>query len=86
MLGLSVILGFLFYYAFNNPDPQKCYYIPGMDTPFNDKAKALDMAQQLKVKVSDEYPVNMASVFRIWFSMGFFVILNYMALIVQAAT
>ena len=49
MLGLAVILGFLFYYAFNNPDPQKCYYIPGMDSPFNDKKNALDMAKQLKV-------------------------------------
>ena len=77
LLTLACFLGF---FAFFSPDPEEVYYIPGLSETRKDPDAALAAAKQLNLEVAKDFPLNMASVFHVWFVMGFWTILNYAVL------
>ena len=77
LLTLACFLGF---FAFSTPDPEEVYYVPGLSETRKDPDVALAAAKQLNLKVGKDFPLNMASVFHVWFVMGFWTVLNYTVL------
>ena len=55
--------------------------MPGLGEPRRDPNVAIEVAKQLGLKVAKDYPLNMASVFHIWFVMGFWTVFNYAILV-----
>ena len=75
-LGVFCILYLIFViylgvYAHANPDPAHAYYVDGLDTPGLSKEAVETMAKDRGVGVRAGYPVDMAHLFRAWFTWGF---------------
>ena len=67
----AVLVIYLAIYAFRNPDPRHCYYIPGLDSPATTKSTVLILARDKDIAVKEGYPINIAHLFRAWFVWGF---------------
>lgn len=67
----TVFVFFLGIYGYNNPDPDACYFIEGLETTELTRADAISKAASLGVPVKVGYPVNMAHLYRAWFIWGF---------------
>ena len=81
LLTLACFLGF---FAFFTPDPEEVYYVPGLSETRKDPDVALAAAKQLNLKVGKDFPLNMASVFHVWFVMGFWTVLNFAVITAMA--
>ena len=58
-------------YGYGGPDATHGFYIAGVDTPSLTIKGAIILANDIGVPVKDGYPVDMAKVFRAWFTWGF---------------
>lgn len=79
---MLTLAAFLLYYGFFSPDPSDCFYVKGVESPERIRSNIISVANQLNIKVSQGYPLNMAKTFRVWFISGFFGILVWMSLAV----
>ena len=75
-MGVAVVLYILLVvylgiFGYNNPDPESCFYIDGVDTTAKTRIAAVNKAVEVEVKVRAGYPIDMAHMFRSWFIWGF---------------
>ena len=66
-----VFVIYLGVYAYANPDPARCYYVDGLDTTGLSKETVETMAKDQNITVREGYPLDMAHLFRAWFTWGF---------------
>ena len=84
---LALFITFTVYlgiYGYNNPDPESCWVIRGLENSEKTKALALAKAADLGIEVASGYPVEMHKVYLAWFRWGFWN--NLVLMIVLAAT
>ena len=65
---ITVYLGI---YGYNNPDPDSCWVVKGLDAPQPTKDGVIAKSAQLGVTIPEGYPVEMHHLFRAWFKWGF---------------
>ena len=63
---------FLGIYAFNNPDPEACWVVKGMDDPTTTRDAAVNEADTKSVDITEGYPVDMHRIYIAWFTWGFY--------------
>ena len=66
-----VLIIYLGYFAFDNPDPKHCYYTEGLSSPDTSIAEAESEAAKEGVTIRQGYPIDVAHLFRTWFKWGF---------------
>lgn len=67
----AILVAYLGIFGYNNPDPESCFYIDGVDTTAKTRVAAVNKAVEAEVKVRAGYPIDMAHIFRSWFIWGF---------------
>ena len=80
----AVATVYLGIFAYNNPDPAKCWVVKGSELPATTKAPAIDNANQLGLDVPSGYPVEMHRLFSAWFTWGFYLKIVFIAAIAVA--
>ena len=64
----TVYAVFFAIFGFANPDPKNCYYFPGLEVPSrNPKTLEALAIENGIVPVKKGYPLNVASLYRVWF-------------------
>ena len=66
-----VFVIYLGLYAYDNPDPENCFYIDGLDKTTPTKLEAINLAIDRGIPIPTGYPVDMAHMFQSWFIWGF---------------
>ena len=67
-----VLFAVVSYFAFHDPDPSQCFYMPGLDVPATREDDLISIAASMHIEVKPEYPVDFARIFRLWFTWGFY--------------
>lgn len=78
---------FLGGYAYNNPDPNKCWVVRDLHTAGKSKADVIARSTAMGIDVTDGYPMEMHQVYVLWFLWGFWakvVFVGLFAIIVPA--
>ena len=70
-LGYLIVTVYLGIFAYANPDPDSCYYTIGLDRVSRQKDTVKFAAIAKGIAEKKGYPVNIASLFRIFFKWGF---------------
>lgn len=72
-------------YAFNNPDPDRCWVIRDLESTARTKAEAIATANAVGIEIPEGYPVDMAGIYVTWFLWGFYAKVAIASLMVVAA-
>jgi len=71
LIGYAILVSLLAMYGFQNPDPEQCFYVNGLDTTSTTRLAAEALAKEKSIAVMHGYPVDMGRLFRSWFIWGF---------------
>lgn len=70
-LAYLAFTAYLAKYGFAGTDPEKCFFVSGLDVPALTREDAITAAEAADVTISKGYPINMGHMFRVWFKWGF---------------
>lgn len=76
---ITVYLGI---FAYNNPDPAKCWVVKDLHQCQPTKELIINKAKEFQIDITDGYPMEMHKVVVAWFVWGFFAKVAFIALIV----